>query len=124
VINPEIPYDPGIIFGKGNKIRAESPFLELFHTFHQLLRKADIITVIGYSFGDDHVNALFHSWLNRGDKKIRVVNGPRFSIEETSFGRDSFGNRAAQLDKCIEIQPFYAGVGIQHLFGAITQSTF
>jgi hypothetical protein len=44
-----------------------------------VLEQCDNLIVVGYSFGDDHVNALISNWLRRhpAQKKIVIVD-PRF----------------------------------------------
>ncbi len=49
-------YTPGIIFGGGNKLRPNGPYLSLYQEFKLALLRAHQVVVIGYSFRDAHVN--------------------------------------------------------------------
>jgi NAD-dependent SIR2 family protein deacetylase len=54
---------PGIIFGAGNKLRPNGPYLSLYHEFKNALRQAHQVIVIGYSFRDTHVNEALRCWV-------------------------------------------------------------
>lgn len=67
-------YRPGIVFGQRNKLTARGPFLDLFHTFKTELNSCSRLTVIGYSFRDEHINTCIAQWMNRDpNNKMRVV---------------------------------------------------
>ncbi len=68
-----IRLQPGIVFGEGNKLRADGPFLDLFAEFNSQLADADDLLVVGYSFRDDHINASILRWVNRYPAGRRVV---------------------------------------------------
>jgi|GEM_PF-6015696 len=51
---------PGLLFGGHNKLRADGPWLSLLMRFQEVLRGATRIVIVGYSFRDDHINALLH----------------------------------------------------------------
>ncbi len=53
---------PGIIFGAGNKLRPDGPYLALYEEFVGALAKARHVVVIGYSFRDAHVNEALRRW--------------------------------------------------------------
>jgi hypothetical protein len=78
--------EPGIIFGGRNKLTAHGPFLDSLLTWRAGLEKCRNLLVIGYSFGDDHVNALIANWLRIGkDSKRIIVIDPGFSKSGTGF---------------------------------------
>lgn len=68
-------YRPAVIFGQRNKLTAEGPFLDILRSFRDELEVSDVLTVVGYSFADDHVNEYISRWLN-GDvhRKIQIVD--------------------------------------------------
>lgn len=81
-------YRPAVIFGHRNKLTAEGPFLDLLHVFVEELDSSDMLTVIGYSFGDPHINALVTRWMNgTSGRKLRVVN-PSFSAIDNVFTKE------------------------------------
>jgi hypothetical protein len=67
----------GVIFGGGNKLTAEGPFLDLLARFKAALRQHEHLLVIGYSFRDDHVNQCILGWLQSSQaKRLTVVIKP------------------------------------------------
>ena len=82
---PHSEYQPGVIFGGNNKITHEGPFLDLLRSFQQALDNSRILTVVGYSFRDAHINVPIARWLNQGiDRVLRVVD-PNFSSLREPF---------------------------------------
>jgi hypothetical protein len=78
--------NPGIIFGGRNKLTAHGPFLDSLLTWRAGLEKCRNLLVIGYSFGDDHVNALIANWLRiEQDSKRVIIVDPKFSKNGTPF---------------------------------------
>ncbi|MFL6246369.1 MAG: SIR2 family protein [Thermoanaerobaculia bacterium] len=74
----EIPEsaDSLLIFGTDAKLQAVEPFLTLLYWFQQCLFDTVALIVIGYSFGDRHVNDVIWEALQRDAKKrCIVVNG-------------------------------------------------
>jgi len=65
-------HTPGVVFGAGNKLTAEGPFLELFRTFKLRLEESAELISTGYSFRDKHINELIYGWLNR-DKSTKIT---------------------------------------------------
>jgi hypothetical protein len=82
---------PAIIFGQGNKLTAEGPYLELLRLFGTGLEEHGTLLVVGYSFRDAHVNQYVAQWFN-GDpnRRLVVLCGPGFSQEAEGipFARD------------------------------------
>lgn len=64
-------HTPGIIFGAGNKLRPDGPYLALYQEFLESLAMAHQVIIIGYSFRDAHVNEALRRWFlyqaNNGD---------------------------------------------------------
>jgi hypothetical protein len=56
-------HTPGVIFGAGNKLRPDGPYLALYQEFLTVLSKARQVIVIGYSFRDAHVNEALRHWV-------------------------------------------------------------
>lgn len=103
---------PGVIFGQRNKLTAEGPFLDLLRAFQQELSCSDILTVVGYSFRDDHVNEYISQWLNQSrERKMRIIS-PHFDRNPSSYARQLVrfgGNR-------VEIFHEAAGAGLAKLY--------
>lgn len=59
---------PGIIFGAGNKLRADGPYLDLYVEAKGHLARAHRLIVIGYGWGDFHVNELVRRWVARASE--------------------------------------------------------
>jgi hypothetical protein len=60
----EADFRPAVVFGQRNKLTADGPFLDILRAFVAELGKSDRLTVVGYSFRDDHVNTFIAKWLN------------------------------------------------------------
>jgi SIR2-like domain len=63
----EIPstYDPLLIFGTALKLTPTDPYLTLLGRFQFALGICDAIVVLGYGFGDDHINRMVLEALKR-----------------------------------------------------------
>jgi hypothetical protein len=72
---------PMAIFGQRNKLTTEGPFLDLLRHFDEQLQQTDLLTVIGYSFRDEHINFYISKYLNQYRGKIRVVD-PNFETSD------------------------------------------
>lgn len=70
----ELPddFEPLLIFGTDAKLQAVDPFLTLLFRFQQLLTAVGVLVVIGYSFGDAHVNDIILEALQR-DPQMRCI---------------------------------------------------
>lgn len=62
---------PAMVFGQGSKLRSDGPFLAMLVEFDRMLAKTEWLTVVGYSFRDDHINAALTRWLN-GERARRL----------------------------------------------------
>lgn len=69
---------PGIVYGQRGKLRPEGPFLQLLEAFRTELERSANLLVIGYSFGDDHINTLVRNWLTRNEARRMLVVDPDF----------------------------------------------
>jgi hypothetical protein len=64
-----------LVFGGKNKLTAKGPFLSLLRSFDQKLAETDILTIIGYSLHDEHINEFIVTWFNHDmHRKIRVID--------------------------------------------------
>jgi NAD-dependent SIR2 family protein deacetylase len=115
---------PAVIFGNRNKLTAEGPFLDLLKAFQDELATAQILTVVGYSFRDSHINVYISQWLNTdANRVLRVVNGPNFNQEmidasdTPAYVRELLRFAFANPDR-VRILAEYAGEGLKKLYGA------
>jgi hypothetical protein len=69
---------PYIVFGRREKLRPSGPFLDLRTAFISDLRVTTHLVVVGYSFGDEHVNEVIRHWLAVDVNRILVVVDPAF----------------------------------------------
>jgi len=75
---------PMVIFGRHNKLTAEGPFLDLLKRFDEQLQKSDLLTVVGYSFRDSHINFYISKFLNQYGGRIRIVE-PGFKASNVDY---------------------------------------
>ena len=67
--------DPCIVFGRGNKLTAEGPFLDFLGLLKHELSMSSIVLIVGYSFRDGHINEYLRTWWNSGMRYKVIVVG-------------------------------------------------
>jgi SIR2-like domain len=65
-----------VVFGAGNKLQVEGPYLDLLLAFKNRLTATSILEVCGYSFRDSHINYLIFSWLQADPKNSVIAIDP------------------------------------------------
>lgn len=68
---------PAVIYGRRGKLRGDGPFLDIRSEFSRRLQSASCLVSVGYSFADDHVNALIRRWLTSGADRWVLSLDPR-----------------------------------------------
>jgi hypothetical protein len=64
-----------LVFGAGNKLRIDGPYLDLLFAFRTRLDTTDELLVMGYSFRDQHINHLILNWIEKNkSRKVTVVD--------------------------------------------------
>jgi hypothetical protein len=86
--------EPVLVFGLRGKLRAEGPFLSALAEFESWLSSAQRLTVVGYSFRDDHVNQIIRRWTHDHRSREIILVDPGFprrrpTVTSTSTFRDS-----------------------------------
>ncbi|MHC6219479.1 SIR2 family protein [Arthrobacter sp. MMS24-S77] len=79
---------PAIVIGDREKLTADGPTLALMHSFEEGLTKADRLIIIGYSFGDAHINSVIRNWINARATRTLTVLDPFWSWDATGFQKD------------------------------------
>lgn len=77
---------PAMVFGQGSKLRSDGPFLAMLVEFDRILSETEWLTIVGYSFRDDHINAALTRWLNSDHAERISVIDP--SVEGWMHARD------------------------------------
>lgn len=90
---------PALIFGAGNKLRADGPYLDLLRDFQLELDQADHLACVGYSFRDDHVNAVVRSWFNADLGRHITVVDPSWEKKRSPFAEQllNYGRKRLAL---------------------------
>lgn len=65
--------EPELILGPGPKLQSDEPFLTLYYEFRKALQSTKLCVVIGYSFGDAHINGALRE-ANRLGLRVIDVN--------------------------------------------------
>ncbi len=81
---------PAIVIGDREKLENDGPTLALLHAFQVALSRADRLVVVGYSFGDAHINTALRDWINGDAERTLTVLDPGWPREDRS---DSFRSR-------------------------------
>jgi len=95
-------YVPAIVFGGKNKLTAKGPFLSLLRAFEQKLASSNRLSVIGYSFRDEHINEYIGKWLNRDNQNVLIIINPDESISNNSFLSETGKRGAKRIEFMIE----------------------
>lgn len=66
-LNGDVASQPWVVVGDREKLATVGPTLELLHQASEALEQADHLVVVGYGFGDSHVNDMIRSWFQRGE---------------------------------------------------------
>lgn len=79
----EIPddFEQLLVFGTDAKLQAVDPFLTLLYRFQRALRKARVLIVVGYSFGDSYINSMILEALQR-DSQMRCIVANKSGLED------------------------------------------
>jgi hypothetical protein len=109
---------PAIIFGGRNKLTAEGPFLDLLIQFRKRLLENDRLMVIGYSFRDNHINALIEFWLRRTDVHMTIIGRPNGTVVDNEF----VAELPMEFRSRIKYEPSGAETGIATHFGELPES--
>lgn len=81
---------PLIVIGDREKLETDGPTLALMRAFEESLLRASRLLVVGYSFGDKHVNTVVRNWLNADpDRTITIVDPGWPDSPSRSIGWDT-----------------------------------
>lgn len=70
---------PAIVIGDREKLSTDGPTLPLLRAFEAALWRAGRLVVVGYSFGDDHINAVIRNWIIADPTRTITVLDPGWS---------------------------------------------
>jgi hypothetical protein len=92
-----------IFGGQSGKLTARGPFLQLRHEFEREILRSNRLLIIGYSFGDDHVNAILRRWVStRTSAKMVIIEPGRVDFGLDVF-RQSYRSAPDEIRKIIDI---------------------
>lgn len=75
---------PAMVFGQGSKLRSDGPFLAMLVELDRILERTEWLTIIGYSFRDDHINAALTRWVNGSLAERLTIIDPSIGKWDTS----------------------------------------
>lgn len=64
---------PALIFGTGEKLTVQGPFLDLLRCYENSLTEMDVVCVMGYSFRDEHINYYLWRWMRSSTNRRLIV---------------------------------------------------
>jgi hypothetical protein len=85
---PSSNHSPAIVIGDREKLGGDGPTLALMREFEQRLENAHRLVVVGYSFADNHVNAVIRNWVNTGGARSVTVVDPSWPRIPRDFQAD------------------------------------
>lgn len=74
--------EPALLFGTGDKLRIQGPYLDLIFAFRSRLEITTDLETCGYSFRDGHINHLLLRWLMGGAERRLHVFDPRLAAND------------------------------------------
>lgn len=86
--NPYEQHTPAVIFGGRNKLTTRGPFLDMLRAFQEELLSSERLTIIGYSFGDSHINSYITRWFNHNSNtRLRIID-PGFDYMTSEYAQE------------------------------------
>ncbi len=73
--NLDVSSKPELVLGPGIKVQVDDPFLTLFYEFHRSIPVARVCVIIGYGYGDSHINKKLDEALELGARLFDVNSG-------------------------------------------------
>jgi hypothetical protein len=87
----EIGANPALVFGLGSKLRSDGPFLAMLVEFDNLLAETEWLSIVGYSFRDQHINAALTRWMNSDiARRLSVVDPNIHKWMQNDWGGPSY----------------------------------
>lgn len=75
---PRVNPRPWVVVGDREKLATSGPTLALMHAAELALQRADRLIVIGYSFGDAHINTMVRDWMNVDERRTLTAIDPNW----------------------------------------------
>jgi hypothetical protein len=122
--NSNTPFtSAAFLFGSGNKLTAEGPYLDLLLAFREKLEETESLHVCGYSFRDPHINHLLLRWLMGNSYRQMQVIDPVLSLQQIILNvRRSLSGRQwihpDPLERQTEVVPLTMAEWVIRIFGA------
>ena len=69
---------PLLVFGQREKLQPQGPFLQLLEKFRESISRTHDIVVIGYGFGDEHINFVLEQWVEGAPGRRLTIVDPGF----------------------------------------------
>lgn len=80
---------PLIVIGDREKLATEGPTLPLLRAFEESLHRASHLLVVGYSFGDAHVNTVVRNWMNADARRTVGIVDPGWATPKQVIRYDT-----------------------------------
>lgn len=80
---------PLIVIGDREKLATDGPTLALLRAFEESLHLATRLLVVGYSFGDEHVNTVIRNWMIADPRRTVTILDPGWRNERMVIGPDA-----------------------------------
>jgi hypothetical protein len=89
VVSRWVRESPLIVIGDREKLETDGPTLPLMRAFEESLHRAQNLVVVGYSFGDEHVNTVIRNWLIADDARTITVLDPNWRGGRFAIGHEA-----------------------------------
>jgi hypothetical protein len=92
-----------IFGGQSGKLTPTGPFLQLRHEFERDLLRSNRLLIIGYSFRDEHVNAILRRWVSTRKSAKMVIVEPGIVNFGLDVFRQSYHMESDEVRKTVDI---------------------
>lgn len=100
--------EPALIFGTSYKLEYRDPFLFLSYEFRRWALESRIIVVIGYGFGDEHINTFIRQALQSDTERILLAVAPGDENRSEERSQEIADSIEFRNSSQIVIAPYYA----------------
>jgi hypothetical protein len=109
----EIPenYESLLIFGTAMKVIPSDPYLTLLVRFREMLFRCHCIVIVGYGFGDEHINTILLDILRFRSGLHCIIANSTKEVDDLSFLPEGFSQQIAR-----DRFHIVAGIGAREAF--------
>ncbi|WP_299040013.1 hypothetical protein [uncultured Pseudokineococcus sp.] len=106
---------PWIVLGHREKLATDGPTLSLLRAAEDALQRASSLVIVGYSFGDAHINSVVRDWMLGDDTRTLTIVDKNFTKPLFSDFRESlihsYGPMIGSQNTTARVRPLRGAAG-------------